>query len=120
MPVTNPSLPVQEAWQAPTLSNGWVNYGSDGTGTYNIAGYWKDSLGIVHLRGLIKSGPIGQSSFTLPIGYRPVARELFLCFCGNPTPIFGRLDIPPTGQVIPFFGGNAYFSLDGISFRAAS
>lgn len=118
MPLSNPAVPVQEIWQTPTLTNGWIHYGSDGTGTYNAASYWRDSFGVVHLRGLIKSGTIAQAAFTLPAGYRPPARELFLTFSGNPNPIYGRLDIAPNGQVLPWFGGNAYFSLDGVTFRA--
>lgn len=48
----------QEPWQTPTFQNGWVNYDT----TYNPAGYFKDSLGIVHLRGLVKIPPVMKSS----------------------------------------------------------
>ncbi len=58
---------TQEAWQTPTLTNGWVNYGS----FYTPSGYFKDKNGIVHLRGQVKSGTMSQAIFTLPTGYRP-------------------------------------------------
>lgn len=40
----------QEDWQTPQLNDPWVNYSAE----YNPAGYFRDSLGIVHLRGLVK------------------------------------------------------------------
>ena len=44
------NIPQQE-WVAPTLLNSWVNFGGD----YEIAGYMVDSLGFVHLKGVVKS-----------------------------------------------------------------
>ena len=57
----------QQAWQAPTLLNGWTNY--DAT-TWDPVGYMKDSLGFVHLRGFVKGGTIstGTIVFKLPVG----------------------------------------------------
>jgi len=101
----------QEAWHTPTFQNGWVNFG----GPYNSAGYFKDSLGIVHLRGLVKSG--SDTIFTLPTGYRPPKREL-QAVQTNPNTI-GRIDILADGQVLMYAGSNSWISLDGITFRAA-
>jgi hypothetical protein len=56
-----------ESWNSASLTNGWTNYG----GSWAPAGYYKDAQGIVHLRGLIKSGTVGSAEFTLPSGYRP-------------------------------------------------
>ena len=77
---TNNGIVRQQGWQSVSFQSGWVNYG----GSYNPAGYFKDSLGIVHLRGLVKSGKIGnnQTIFTLPAGYRPANRELQI-ICRN-------------------------------------
>lgn len=63
-----------EPWQivgnsngnAVAFSNGWVNFGS----TYATAAFKKDALGIVRLKGLVKSGT-AQVIFPVPAGYRP-------------------------------------------------
>jgi hypothetical protein len=102
----------QSAWIAPTFQNSWVNYGE----SWNVAGYMKDSMGFVHLRGLVKSGTIGQCIFTLPAGYRPQYEELQIVQTSPDT--FGRLDITTAGCVQPTLGSNTWFSLDGITFRA--
>ncbi|NES77323.1 MULTISPECIES: hypothetical protein [Okeania] len=103
----------QESWQTPTLQNGWVNYGSG----YNSAGYFKDSLGIVHLKGLVRNGT-ANTIFTLPVGYRPAARELHSVATYNNT--IGRVDIFSNGRVQRISGSSAWVSLDGITFRAGS
>jgi len=104
------NLPAtQQAWQTPTLLNGWANYGGGG----NPIGYYKDSLGIVHIRGLM-IGTIGSTIFTLPIGYRPLFANLIVVYSNG----LGRCDIQPDGSVQAQSGTNAYFSLDNISFRA--
>lgn len=99
-----------QAWQTPTFLNSWVNNG----GGYNNAGYYKDNFGIVHLRGLIKSGTLGLSAFTLPAGYRPPAREIFGTVSNF---AFGTVYVDTTGDVVPFNGSNAFISLDGLTFR---
>ena len=102
----------QESWQTPRLLNDWVNYGNG----FNNAGYFKDSLGIVHLKGLVRGGT-ADTIFTLPLGYRPSARELHGVSCSPNT--IGRVDILPNGTVRRHVGDNAWISLDGITFRAA-
>ena len=103
---------AQEGWIAPTLLNGWVNY----SGTFNPAGYFKDSMGIVHLRGLVKNGTAGDI-FRLPAGYRPPRRELQAVQTYGDT--IGRLDIFSDGRVYMNKGNKTWFSLDGVTFRAA-
>ncbi|WP_424097829.1 hypothetical protein [Moorena producens] len=100
----------QENWQTPTLQNGWVNFGRP----YNNAGYFKDSLGIVHLKGLVKNGT-ANTIFTLPAGYRPAARELHSVATYNNA--MGRVDIAPDGRVERVTGSTLWISLDGITFR---
>jgi hypothetical protein len=113
---------TQQAWQTPTLQNGWVRY--DPT-TYNPPGYFKDSMGIVHLRGLVKGGTIQATIFTMPAGYTPEFRELFIVASSMPTATatrgsgHGRVDILSDGQVLVWEGTNDWLSLDGITFRAA-
>jgi hypothetical protein len=106
-------LPITtEQFIAPTLLNSWVNFGSG----FNDAGYFKDANGVVHLRGLIKSGVIGTAAFNLPIGYRPKNTELINAISNN---ALGRLDILNTGDINLAAGSNIWFSLDSITFRAA-
>jgi len=100
---------VQESWVAPTLAGTWVNYG----GGYLNAGYYKDVGGTVHLRGMIKSGTIGTTAFTLPSGYRPSATCRFVTESNS---AHGICTIDSSGVVTPAAGNNAWFSLDGITF----
>lgn len=112
--VTSNMIETQQAWIPPTLLNSWVNYSTD-VGTYSIAGYYKDSLGIVHLRGLIKDGTINASAFTLPVGYRPQHRLIISALSAN---VQGEVRIQADGAVIPYDPStDTWVSLDGISFR---
>lgn len=100
----------QEDWKTPNLQNGWEFYG----GEYNKLGYFKDSFGIVHLKGLVRKG--SGIIFTLPDGYRPVGRELH-AVCTNPNAL-GRIDIRSNGNVMVVAGSEGWISLDGLTFRA--
>lgn len=60
----------QPAGIGPTFVNSWANVG--GTAAY----YVKDSVGIVHVAGLVTGGS-AQTIFTLPSGYRPAYTEHF-------------------------------------------
>jgi hypothetical protein len=107
---------TQQSWQAPTLLNSWVNYGS----TLATAEYYKDSIGRVHLKGTVKNGVTtsGTTMFTLPAGYRPNALLIFTTIGGS-SHVLSRVDVDSAGNVMFNRGGdNAYLSLDGISFRA--
>ncbi|NET44639.1 hypothetical protein [Okeania sp. SIO2B3] len=105
----------QEAWQTPSFQNSWVNALPT---LYNLAGYFKDSLGIVHLRGFVKNVSSNPSNliFTLPTGYTPPRRELHIA-CSEQNP--GRIDIEANGKVSLQAGSRAWICLDGITFRAA-
>jgi hypothetical protein len=100
----------QEEWQVPSFVNGWANYDTN----WNPAGYFKDSMGIVHLRGLVKNG--SSTIFTLPVGYRPEYNELH-AVSTDPN-LYGRIDIYPNGNVNMIAGKNSWICLDGITFRA--
>lgn len=101
-----------ENWTAvSSFTNSWVNFGSG----YNDAAYYKDPFGIVHLRGLVKSGTIGTGIFTLPSGYRPPNIQVH-AIASNAA--FGYIDISTAGVVRPLSpSNNAWVSLDGITFR---
>lgn len=105
---------IQEAKQTPSLQNGWVNYGT----AYESASYWKDTCGVVHLAGLIKSGTTTAETviFNLPLGYRPRAPEKFFSVSLNAICV---IDIYSSGDVAIKTGANSgWLSLSGISFKA--
>lgn len=105
----------QAYWQTGTLANGWITYSA----AYNPFGYWKDASGVVHLRGMLKSGTPGNTAiFTLPAGYRPAYRELFDCETAGNT-VDCRLDVLANGQIQIVGGDTTWTSIDGISFVAA-
>jgi hypothetical protein len=116
--VASPGLLTQEAWNALSYGTNWGAFG----GSYITPGYYKDSNGTVHLRGLIKTSAAqaaGSTLFTLPAGYRPSAVMRF-----GPS---GNIAGTDTSVVVEAFGAgpvflnaaaliNSYVSLDGISF----
>lgn len=101
-----------EAVHAPALLNSWVDFG-----VYAPSGFWKDSNGLVHLRGLVKNGTaVGTAIFTLPPGYAPAFREAFATVSNG---VFGVVEVLTTGDVIASSGSTASFSLSGICFRTS-
>jgi hypothetical protein len=74
----------------PTLLNGWVNFGAG----QDTAGYYKDSSGTVRLKGLIKSGALGATAFTLPVGFRPAEIRYFACWSNS---AFGGCNVAADG-----------------------
>jgi hypothetical protein len=115
------TLLAQEPWQPVTFLNGWRNFWNP----YTTGGYFKDSQGVVHLKGMVSGGTIGLESdcfiFTLPAGYRPAQQELHVVLTsdGAAGQAAGRADIDMKGNVIPVSGNKTWISLDGITFRAA-
>jgi len=109
------AFPTVEDWIAPTLQNGWVNFGNSdpSAGTFDSAGYCKDSIGFVFLKGLLRAGT-GTTIFILPVGYRPSLRKIFISYGSSTGQI--RIDILPTGVVL---AGqiNITLSLEGIIFK---
>lgn len=103
---------TQEAWITPTMTNGWVDLDA---ANFASCQYYKDSTGLVHLKGMIKSGTIGQSAFTLPVGYR-VAKTQYFSTCSSNA--YGQVNVSSTGTVTPSVGSTSWISLNGITFRA--
>lgn len=107
---------AEEAWTPVTFVNSWVNFGS---GSQTCA-YMKDSLGFVHLKGLMKSGSLSVPAFTLPAGYRPALIARFVTIANGS---WAPIDLSNTGTLIVYAGGSGSntslsVSLDGITFRA--
>lgn len=94
----------------PGFQHSWVNFDSD-----RPAAYYRH-MGRVHLAGVVKSGTVGSSAFTLLAGYRPASVN-GLIFAVTSNGVFGVVTVDSTGAVIPAIGSNTYFALDGISFR---
>jgi hypothetical protein len=104
-------------WQTPTLLNSWVYYGSP----FAPPGYYMDASGIVHLRGLVKSGTLGGATpiFTLPTGYRPSYTVIVPQISADAlceVRVEGLNDSIPGAVIVSSGGSNAWVSLSGISF----
>jgi hypothetical protein len=93
--------------------------------TYNTAGFYKDPLGIVHIKGLIKLSGLtilqpecdDISIFQLPVGYRPALKEVH--------ETNRQIDIDPQADgwlelcTSTAMSDGSTVVLDGITFRAA-
>jgi len=98
------------AWIAvASFSNSWVNFGSGA----QDAEYRKHSDGRVELRGLIKTGTVTSSAFTLPTGYRPTA-PVHVAVESNGA--YGKVTVGTDGTVTPAVGSNTSLSLDTVRF----
>lgn len=100
----------QEAWITPTLLNGWTDFD---VVNFNGIGYFKDQLGTVHLRGMLK-GSIDKIIFTLPTGYRPGKKIYYPGVSNN---VFATYEINLNGNLTCKVGNGTWVSLDGISFK---
>ena len=101
------------------------------------AAFYKDQLGIVHLKGLIQQGsstvdstPVFSNVFRLPTGYRPTNQRVFGIegsAYGGVDVAVGRINVRSDGMVEFDNDCNSdfsvcsavsgYLTLDGISFR---
>ena len=122
---------VEPAWYR------WINYG----GGFATAGFYRDQLGIVHLKGVVEStatrdtvDPVVKPIFRLPPAYAPANTRVFPTVGRNPTGqevAQGRVDVRPNGLVVfeqdcevDEFGlptdcsaDGGYVTLEGIAFR---
>ncbi|MNH66520.1 hypothetical protein D3C73_185530 [compost metagenome] len=105
-------------WIAPTLLNGWANI----VGSNTPAGYFRDTMGFVHLRGSITGGISTPWTviFKLPTGYRPKYNNMIPTYTNDSsgTQVLGSLSINNSGDVQIYIGAVGNFSLDGITFLA--
>jgi hypothetical protein len=108
-------VPGVVTWTAATYQNSWVSFNAS---THYVAEYYKDALGWVNVRGIIKTGASGTAVFTLPAGFRPT-RELNIGIAVSAG--HGVAVITTAGVVtVTAITGNAstFSSLDGIRFYA--
>lgn len=105
-------------WLAVVLQNGWLNY-DDTYGDY-LFRYVRKIGGIVHLRGLIKTGTItvGTTLFTLPAGYRPAKTLLFRCASYNGGNWLMGINNVGTVYIAEATASTTWTSLTGVSFIA--
>jgi hypothetical protein len=104
----------------------WTNYGL-GSAEFNEVGFYKDSVGVVHLKGLATqdcggySDGAGSVIFVLPPGYRPAETEVQVTVANNTV---NRINVKATGEVRPELAvgrdTGVWISLDGITFRAGA
>lgn len=99
-------------WFGVSLSNSWKEYSP----SYSQPRFFKSSEGIVKLQGVVKDGVCDSAFFTLPEGFRPARRKIFMAFSGSNYSIT-RIDILPDGRVKTITGcNNAWVNLENISF----
>ncbi len=103
-----------ETMVAPTFQNGFTNWGNG----YATAGYYKDKMGRVHLKGVVTRPSSSEQLviFTLPAGYRPTSgRQIFSVLNDIYT---SQIDIHSNGNVVVLYASVGALSLNGISFKA--
>lgn len=112
--VTAAKIEPQQAWQTVGYLNGFSRYST--ATDWGECQYYKDSLGMVHMKGLIKGGSVNASMFQLPVGYRPQHNIIITTHSSD---ALCRIDVLPDGHCIPRAGFNtAWISLNMIHFRA--
>jgi hypothetical protein len=100
-----------------TFSNGWKSGGPDRPVAYAI-----DAQGMVHLRGVLQEGTVGEQAFELPAAASPPTGDSIyvmpIASGGEP----GDLLVSDDGSVVPLPGiagdtaVSGYTGLDGVSF----
>lgn len=111
----------QEPWQDVPL------VGDIRPGQAGLVQFFKDSQGIVHLRGGIERDPVGNVGirhelFSLPAGYQPQTQEMHLVVMLPPSgataeTVVGRVLISPDGTVALEGSDPLAVNFDGITFR---
>jgi hypothetical protein len=119
------SLTPAEPWHVvgtpgePAFQNSWVSESKEG----QTVAFYKDQVGVVHLRGIAADGTPEKTIFALPLGFRPAPGELLpfavACLPCEPTATGtlliaeespGSVEAPDAEEV----------SLEGVTFRAES
>lgn len=110
--ITAAKIEAQQAWVSMTLQSGWSDYDSN----HSPATYMKDSLGFVHLRGLIKNGTVGSIITNMPVGYRSTKHMHWGSMSAGSFAVL-RLDI--NGNLTSSnYSSTSYLTLDGITYKA--
>jgi hypothetical protein len=100
----------------PPFQNGWHNFG----GGFSTGGFFKDALGIVHLKGNLTGGTgNGTTAFTLPEGYRPAEALVIPAAGGVAGPVAANVAVLQDGQlqVTCELLVACAIGMDGLAFR---
>ncbi len=115
----------------PQFLNGWSNVKASLGIFPERVGFYKDQMGVVHLRGEAVSGT-SQFIFNLPPGDRPasdaIIREAVACGGAAPCPngvgdlsvLGSKVPIPADEGLVVAPAGAEEVYLDGVTFRAGS
>ncbi|MET3943186.1 hypothetical protein ABIC22_005998 [Paenibacillus sp. PvP094] len=106
------------AWITPTLLNSWVRHST----ARPTLRYYKDSQGVVHLEGVIRSGVVtsGTALCNLPVGYRPALTVSCISYSSNGTTVaMGLIDVLNDGTIQLGTTGTPTF-YNGLMFIALS
>ncbi|MEI6519472.1 MAG: hypothetical protein WCO98_05475 [bacterium] len=113
-----PEKIVRGSWISANYENAWQDYAGDWQG----ARYYKDTVGIVHIQGMVKNTAGQQLNhiFTLPVGYRPSNRLAFGTVGNSSTTGMQivLIDVLADGKVTLEVNVDRYVALSGISFPA--
>lgn len=93
----------------PAFANGWTNFG----GGESVANFYKYRER-VYLGGLVKSGTVGATMFTLPVGYRPGGNVRFAVISNG---AFGYFSIDSAGAANLGVGSNVFVDLSPVNFQ---
>ncbi|MEC0233077.1 hypothetical protein P4H71_01735 [Paenibacillus kribbensis] len=96
----------------PTLINGWEKYFD-----YSPS-FYKDSLGLVHLEGIVKNGVMDKAIFVLPKGFRPKSSPLLIGVASHNQTSSSRIEVGADGQVIVYNASAVWTNLSDVSFLA--
>jgi cytoskeletal protein CcmA (bactofilin family) len=108
----------QEDWHTPDLEEGWQNT----TNWLEPVGYFKDSLGIVHLKGGTRTQHDNRNKhiFTLAKGYRPAGSVYYVVATVSTRTAIVQINKLNRGRVVLNSApADDVYILDGITFRAA-
>lgn len=97
-------------WKNLSLENTWKNYNSE---DFYFEASVRKEKNYVCIRGLIDGGGVEQNIFTLPVGFRPIKRQIFVAQTSGGT---CRLDINENGQAFIITPHRNFISLDNICF----
>jgi hypothetical protein len=109
---------TNNAWTGFSFINSWKNY-SDNFPTGGIT----NRNGLVMARGLLGGGTINSALANIPSGFRPkgfdhnsgLGGPILARYSNQQT---ARLDVGPTGNLVPVNGSNIWWSLDGAVWAA--
>ncbi|GAA0137758.1 hypothetical protein YSY43_45990 [Paenibacillus sp. YSY-4.3] len=102
-------------WITPTLLNGWTLSSS---GVFP-AQYFKDSMGIVHVKGIVTGGVTETVVFKLPSGYRPrITNRIPSIIMSGVNVYIAYLDVKASGDILAVFPTQSNHLTLNMSFLA--